>query len=224
MFSKKEKKGVKKDDKNKSRKSFDSLKNPEILEVNLVKDEVVIFFDWNKHLLAATFVLLLSFLFIFEIYLGLDKWEDKENERVLLIEQETTLVKGEIAVLNNKAKDALSYKDKASVFSDILDNHVYWTRFFSWLEKNTLNTVKYAGFSGDLSGVYTLQATAPSYAEASWQVNAFSQSAMVKNVKVESAAFSLSETEVAEDQDPIISSEVAFDIELELELAIFKKN
>ena len=224
MFSIKSKKRVKKNDQNTGRQFFNSNKNPEILEVNLVKDEVVVFFDWNKHLLAVVLVFLLSSLFIFEIYLGLDKWEEQENNRALLIEQETTQLKGEIAVLNNSAKDALSYKDKASVFSDILDNHIYWTRFFSWLEQNTLSSVKYSGFSGDLSGTYTLQAVAPSYAEASWQVKAFTNSPLVKSAKVESAAFDLIELEVAEGEDPITKTEVSFDIELELDLNIFKKS
>lgn len=224
MFSIKTKKGENKNDQNKGRQFFDSNKNPEILEVNLVKDEVVVFFDWNKHLLAVVLVFILSSLFIFEIYLGLDKWEEQESDRALLIEQETSQLKSEIAILNNSAKDALSYKDKASVFSDILDNHVYWTRFFSWLEQNTLSTVKYGGFSGDLSGIYTLQAVTPSYAEASWQVKAFTNSPLVKNVKVESAAFDLIEQEVGKDEDPITSTEVSFDIELELDLTIFKKS
>ncbi len=224
MFSTKVKKEENKVGKNNNRRSFDAFKNPEILEVNLVKDEVVIFFDWNKSILAIILVLILSSLFVFQIYLGLDYWERRENEKALLIEQETNLLKSEIADLNNKAKDALSFKDKSSAFSDILNNHVYWTRFFSWLERNTLSTVSYNGFSGDLSGSYSLAATTPSYAEASWQVKAFSDSPIVKNVMVESVSSKLIEVETGQDLDPVISNEVSFNIELELEPDIFKKN
>ena len=224
MFSSKNKKIAKSDEAKKNRNSFNTLKNPEILEVNLVKDEVIIFFDWSKALLSATLVFILSTLFVFEIYLGLDYWEQRENERSLLIEQETSLLKNEIVDLSNKAKDALSYKEKSQAFSDILSNHIYWTRFFSWLERNTISSVKYEGFSGDLSGSYSLKAVAPSYAEVSWQVKAFSDNPMVKSVKVENVDYSTIEKDMGEGQEPLVISKVSFNIDLEIDNGIFKKN
>ena len=143
--------------------SNQNLSNPEILEVNLVKDEIVVFFDWNKHLLVALLVFVFAGLFVFEVYAGLNHWEKRESAKSVIIEDETRVLKQEIINLTKQSQDALSFKDKSSAFSDLLDNHIYWTRFFSWLESNTLSTTKFSGFDGDLSGSYSLTASAPSY-------------------------------------------------------------
>lgn len=204
-------------------KDFDYLKNPDILGVNLVKDEVIILFDWNKHLFITLLVLVLTGLFVFEIYLGLDYWEERESQKAIAIEKETSQLKEDIVDLTNKSQDALSFKDKSAAFSDLLNNHVYWTRFFTWLESNTLNTVKYNGFSGDLSGSYTLGATAPSFAEASWQVKVLTNSDEVKNVSVNSVT---SNADISEDEQIIEELEtetVSFSINLEINPEIFKK-
>lgn len=223
MFYKKTNKDSNKDKELESSKSSNSFKNPEILGVNLVKDELVVFFDWNKYIFSAILVFLVAGLFIFEIYLGLDYWEKKEAQKANLIELESNKVKKDIVVLNSKSKDALSYKDKSAAFSDLLSNHVYWTRFFSWLELNTLNTVKYEGFEGDVSGLYTLSASAPTYAEASWQTKIFSDSLMVKNVSINNASVDSEESSSSESEITEEDARVYFEIELDLKTDIFKK-
>lgn len=223
MFSTKKKKDINKIDLKDGDKNIDNLKNPEILEVNLVKDEVVIFFDWNKNLFVSLLVFIFAGLFVFEIYLGLDYWENRENEKASIIEAQTNTIKSEVVKLTEEYKDALSFKDKSSAFSDLLKNHIYWTRFFSWIEANTLNTVKYGSFSGDLSGVYSLSATAPSFAEVSWQTKVLADNPNVKSVKVDSVASKKELPKEGEELDEA-SSGVSFSLELEISPNIFKKN
>lgn len=203
---------------------FDYSKNPEILQVNLVKDEIVVLFDWNKHLFLTLLVFIFVGAFVFEVYLGLDYWEKRGNERSIAIEKETNQIKMETIELTNKAQDALSFKNKSAAFSDLLNNHVYWTRFFTWLESNTLNTVKFEGFSGNLSGVYSFNASAPSFAEASWQVKVLANNENVKNVSVNSVS---SGAEGAADGGQFENSKaemVSFSINLEIDPEIFKKS
>jgi hypothetical protein len=176
--------------KSESEQERDNNQNPKILEVNLVKDEVLVFFDWNKHIVITVLALLIAGLLIFEIYAGLNYWVEQENLKALSLEAETTKLKAEVVNLNNSAAAALAYKDKSAAFSELLANHVYWTNFFSWLEKNTLSSVRYGSFSGDLSGNYSLSATAQSFADASWQVKAFLNSPLVEKVEVSSVASS----------------------------------
>lgn len=223
MFYKKTKKDSQKKKQAKVVKSTDSLKNPEILEVNLVKDQLLVFFDWNKYIFTALLVFIVAGLFIFEVFLGLDYWEKRESKRADLIEAEIAVIKKDISALNASSKDALSYKDKAEVFSDLLDNHIHWTRFFSWLESNTLNTVKYEGFEGDVSGAYTLAASAPTYAEASWQTKIMADSPVVNSVIVDNVV--TEKEEILDENSEVIdeTSEVFFDINLDLKTDIFKK-
>lgn len=203
--------------------SSHNLSNPEILEVNLVKDEIVVFFDWNKHLLVALLVFVFAGLFVFEVYAGLNHWEKRESAKSVIIEDETRVLKQEIINLTKQSQDALSFKDKSAAFSDILDNHIYWTRFLSWLESNTINTVKYSGFDGDLSGSYSLSATAPSYAEAAWQAKVFEDDPNVKSVRIDDV---YSEVLVPGDGSTLNSLEagsVSFVISFEVNPDIFKK-
>ena len=204
-------------------KNSDYLKNPEILEVNLVKDEVIILFDWNKHLFITLLVFIFAGLFVFEIYLGLDYWEERESRKAVAIAEETDQLKRDIVELTNKSQDALSFKDKSAAFSDLLNNHVYWTRFFTWLESNTLNTVKYDGFEGSLSGLYTLQASAPSFAEASWQVKVLANNDEVRNASVSSVTSDAEALEEGQILEELEEESVTFSIDLEINPEIFKK-
>lgn len=195
------------------------LQNPKILEVNLIKDEIKISFDWRKNFSVLFIVLLVSGLFLAEIYLGLDWWEKQENIRLEAISQKTAQVSQEVTKLRNVADEAMTYKDKAGEVGNLLNNHVYWSNFFSWLEKNTLSSVKYGSFKGDLSGIYTLNAKTRSFAEVSWQVKAFLKSSTTKAAEVASANLASGEGGDNEKKD----REVTFNLKLEVDPAIFKK-
>ncbi|MFA5000441.1 MAG: hypothetical protein WC545_03725 [Patescibacteria group bacterium] len=192
-----------------------SLQNPKILEVNLIKDEAQVFFNWNKNLMALVFVLFLAILFIAEIHFGLSWWEKREIARAEILTESVAEVNREIATARNQAAAALAYKDKSAAFSELLENHVYWTNFFSWLEKNTLSSVEYAGFSGDLTGIYSFGATAQAFADVSWQVKSFLNNPLTLVAAVDSVSAG------AEDGENI--SGVSFNLNLEIKPEIFKK-
>lgn len=192
-----------------------SLQNPKILDVNLIKDEAQVSFDWSKNFLFLGLVLGLAFILVVEIYLGLDWWVKQEDLRLQVLTSQTDSLNAATAKLRNEAAAAVSYKDRALIFSSLLDSHIYWSAFFAWLERNTLSTVKYQDFSGDLSGVYELQAQAPSYSEAAWQASLFLKDPLVKRVSIK---------EVSADSDDLTGVDnVSFAIYLELDPNIFKK-
>jgi len=214
--------------KNKNKKSTDFSKNnfrsPEVLGVNLVKDEVIVFFDWSKYLLLSVIVFVVVGLFIFEIYSGLSYWEKQENIKAEELKTKTDILKMEVLNLNKEHAAALSFRDKSGAFSDLLENHVYFTKFFDWLQKNTLSTIKYTGFAGDLTGKYSLRASAPSYAEVSWQAKAFANSDVVKNVKIEKVSIGgEEEQEEGKEGEAALAGTVSFTIELEIKPEIFRQ-
>lgn len=57
----------------------------------------------------------------------------------------------------------------------LLDGHVLWTKFFRFLEDNTLPDVGFTQLRSDTVGVVTLEAEAVSYASAAAQIMAFRQ-------------------------------------------------
>jgi len=193
------------------------FQNPKILEVNLIKDEVRISFDWNKNISVLLFVLFIAGFFIAEIYFGLDWWEKQEIAKAQSLNDNISQVNREISKIKATADEALAYKDKSVEVGRLLNEHVYWSNFFSWLEKNTLSTVKYDGFSGNTDGIYSLSAKAYSYAEVSWQVKALAKNEFVKNIEVLSVlSGKTGKLKTAE-------SGVNFSLSFELNPDIFKK-
>jgi len=190
------------------------LQNPKILEVNLIKEEAAVSFNWSKNLLVLALVLFLAGLVVTEVYFGLNWWEEQEAAQVQVLSDKVAKLDAEASKLKKSATAALSYKEKSAVFTDLLNNHIYWSNFFNWLEKNTLSSVHYEGFSGTLDGTYSLAATTDTYADVSWQVKAFLNDPLVQEVEVTSAASSKSKTN---------SGQVSFGLVLKVNPDIFKK-
>lgn len=190
------------------------LQNPKILEVNLIKEEAVISFDWNKNLLVLVLVLLLAGVLVTEIYFGLNWWEKQEAAQIQVLSDQVAKLDTEAAKFKKTAAAALAYKEKSAVFTDLLENHIYWSNFFNWLEKNTLSTVRFDGFTGTVDGVYSLAATTDNFADVSWQVKAFLNDPLVKNVRVTKAASSKDQTK---------AGRVSFFISFEINQDIFRK-
>jgi len=190
--------------------------NPEILNVNLIKDEIGVSFDWNKNLSILAIVIFIAGLLIVEVYFGLSWWEEQEISNSQQISASLAQVNSEIAKLKSQADEAVAYKDKSVIVDDLLNNHVYWSNLFSWLEQNTLSSVTYGGFGGDLSGSYTLNATAKTLADVSWQTKAFLNSPWTLQASVAKA-------EVLTDKKQGGTGAVNFNLDLKVKPAIFKK-
>lgn len=204
------KKHHKKNDDHKS-----GLQNPKILDVNLIKDEKRVVIDRNKNFLSLTLVLVVVALFVAEIYLGLNWWESAEESRAQSLSAETAKAGQEITKMQNQASAALAYKSKSATFTELLNNHIYWSNLFNWLEKNTLSTVKYGSFSGNMSGIYNLDGQASSYADVSWQVKALLSDPMAESVSVSTA--------MAGQGDKGQANNVDFVLSLKVKPEIFKK-
>jgi hypothetical protein len=198
--------------------SNDSFINPKILEVNLVKDEVGVEFNWSRHMMSLTITVLIAIALVAEVYYGLNWWQKQEEERTLLINQEHDLVTSDIKKINNNAKDYIEFKDKLTLTQKMADTHIYWTNFFDWIEKNTLNSVSYSGFSGDTSGEYSLSAKTNNFSDISWQVKNFKDSDMVELISVDSGNSSRSET-----SEENMEGAVSFSLTLKVKQQLFFK-
>jgi len=213
----------------KGKKEFikkNSTQNPKILEVNLIKGEVKISFDWKKNISLLVLVFIIAGAFVVEIYFGLDLWAKKEALKAEALTKEIEIITKDIKDSQKKADAALLYKNKSQEVSRLLANHIYWSTFFDWLEKNTLSSVKFASFEGSTDGKYTLEGTATRYQDVSWQVKALSDSSLVKKVEVlQVASADEDKASGAESENATSSSQkiVNFSLELEIDPVIFRK-
>lgn len=195
----------------------DLASNPEVLEVNLVRDEVAVEFNWGRRLGSLFLVLVLVAALVVEIYFGLDWWQGQERTQAEKIKSEHLAVTQQINNINNNSKDFLNFKDKVSLVEKLIDQHIYWSDFFTWLEQNTLNSVRYVDFSGDVSGEYTLAAQTKNYRDVSWQAKAFKDNPWVDEVSVSAANL-----EEAEIKDSNLKEEwINFSIVLKIKPQIF---
>lgn len=195
----------------------DLASNPEVLEVNLVRDEVAVEFNWGRHLGSLFLVLLLVAALVAEIYFGLDWWQGQERTQAEKLKAEHLVVTRQINNINNNSKDFLDFKNKISLVEQLIDQHIYWSDFFTWLEQNTLSSVRYLDFSGDIGGDYTLAAQTKNYRDISWQTKAFKDNPWVDEVSVLSGVLQEKDT----DDSNLKEEWVNFSIALKIKPQIF---
>ncbi|PKM87624.1 hypothetical protein CVU83_02800 [Candidatus Falkowbacteria bacterium HGW-Falkowbacteria-2] len=191
--------------------------NPKVLEVNLIKDEKQVDFDWQHNFSTLLFSLFVAALFLVEIYVGLNWWANYEEERALAAEAKFNLVSKQIKEMRTESDEILAFKERADIAHQLLDNHVYWTNFFNWLEKNTLSSVNYHAFSGGTDGVYQLQASTKTYRDISWQTRA-----MLENPSILSARVDRGTTEREEGEEKVESETVNFTLDLKVDPQLFR--
>jgi hypothetical protein len=160
------------------REEDDNLK---VLEADLVKDRVEVKFDWRKNLKVFLIFFSLAFIIVLEAYLLLFWWENqKVDESSYYLEKEISILSSKVDDLNEGYQSAKSFDDKTKVAFNFLNKHVYWTNFFSFLEKRTLKKhVYYENFSGDIKGKYSLPAITDDVRAINFQSKYFLADSMV---------------------------------------------
>ncbi len=107
-----------------------------------------------------------------QVYFIISWWEGNASKSENIMKN-TTEAQNEIKTFQKSADEALAFSKRAELVSPLLDSHVYWTNFFRYLERNTLSSVTFSGFSGDTKGTYILTARARHYSDINWQVKKF---------------------------------------------------
>lgn len=83
--------------------------------------------------------------------------------------------------------DINSTSDTLLAIQQLLDEHIYWTQWFAFLEQYTLPTVYYTNFSGSDTGAMNLDAIAPDYNTIAQQITVFQDRTEVQSVTVSTA-------------------------------------
>ncbi|MFZ4648866.1 MAG: hypothetical protein ACOYMB_04560 [Patescibacteria group bacterium] len=146
--------------------------NPQILQFDLVKQELEGQINWRRYINLLIATVLMSSMIVAQIYFIISWWgeNDVKSEN---ISKNSEKAQEEIKNFQKSSDEALAFSKRAELISPLLDQHIYWTNFFRYLERNTLSSVYFSGFSGDASGEYNLQAQARHYSDINWQVKKF---------------------------------------------------
>jgi len=204
---------------NYAHKTGNVWENPKVLEVNLIKESARVEFDFKRNFSRLGVSALIAVFFIVEIYFGLSWWEKEETKRADALAADLQQVNQDIKMVKTQADEFLTFKDKLTALKPLLDSHIYWTNFFSWLERHTLNSVTFGGFSGDTSGIYSLRAETKNFSDISYQVKAFLDAPETLKVEVLGG-----QSNQSKDKDGNLKAgTVGFDLSFKVKPEIFKK-
>lgn len=160
----------------------------DILNTNLIKNELYIDIDWQMNIIYLIIGILISSIILSGTYFSISYINETKNENKVEYAKEIAELKVRIAEADKEIKNIEIFGSKIRLVKDVLDSHVYWNNFFSWLEKNTLPNVYYSSFSGDLGGVYNLYAKTDDYDSLYSQILHFKNNPDVLEVRTESAS------------------------------------
>lgn len=164
-----------------------------LVQVNLIKEQKAMFFNWKSKFLSLTFNVILVLLITALAYGYLLVYEREKNRGNELVYKGTLDL---VAKIEEKKAEmqatALPLNDRLKFVAYMLDNHIYWTNFFKFLENETLISVYYpegisAGLGGNSQlsdGTMELTAIAENFSAMSNQSRVFTRSMVVSNVEI----------------------------------------
>lgn len=153
---------------------------------------------------------------ILAVSFGILKWQDAK------VVTELKRVEANLAAINQQIKNLEERKNQAQILqrqlkaaSKLLDQHIYWTNVFDFLEKNVIADVYFSNFIGANDGFITMSAVAKSYKALAKQIVVFQTSEQIDKVSITSASASV---------DPMGKIlEVNFDAKLKLKPDVLLK-
>lgn len=157
-----------------------------ILKTNLVENEVTTVINWKKNIIILSSVLGVVVLIIVVLYGGLIFWERSALQKEEALDAEITELKKAIAETKIKMKEVDAFRERLQLAGNLLDKHIYWTNFFSFLEKNILPDVYLtADFSGTPEGEYSFSALTTNFSRLADQIRFLRANKNVISVSVD---------------------------------------
>jgi len=203
-----------------------------VVHTNLIREHRGMFLNWQSKILwLLLFVAIAGLASIaaygFLLILEKDKISSSQGAFANLTGIVTQIQSEEVY-----AEEILMFNNKLLAVDYLLNNHIYWTNFYKFLEDNTINDVYYEKFSGDLSGKYILPAVAKDYRSISTELRVL-QSVSDKVLGVDTGGAE-SSNKVTTPTTPVTSTggssatttpnnNVKFDLNLNLNRSVFIK-
>ncbi|MFA5069867.1 MAG: hypothetical protein WC528_01160 [Patescibacteria group bacterium] len=192
--------------------------------VNLLPEELIGQEAPRQKLIVMSVSFLAAVMLIALVYYVLLFYQSSIETKTAEVKTQKIEVTGEISKYENLQKESIAFKGKIDAVSDLLDTHIYWTKFFEKLENNTLPDVYYSGvFNASNSTVLSLKAVAPDFETVAKQLLVFQNATDFATAAEITSARRVAATSSSSVLAPgvVIASQVEFDIDLVLNPAIF---
>lgn len=143
-----------------------------VLKTNLIQGTTTVTFDWGKNITPIFSSFFISIFIICIVYIGLILWEDKTINRGTALINDTEALIIKIKQAQKKAEAVNIFQKKIGLVKYLLEEHVYWTKFFNFLEDNTLTVAYYSeGFTGSTNGSYNFSVVTENYSSINDFIN-----------------------------------------------------
>ncbi len=158
------------------------------LNINLIPEELLFrkYPKSRQQIMGMILAIIIPTLMVTAGFVLIDQQQKAIESKIIKLNDDKT----KLVVYINGFKDIqaknIRLQDKLLAINKLLEKHVYWTKFFSLLERYTLDDVYYTEFTADTSGKFMLPAIAvigngttledqisDSYRKAAEQITAF---------------------------------------------------
>ena len=144
-------------------KEVNKWEKVDTLDTNLIKGEFYIFFDWQKNVIYLMIGILISSIMLSGVYFSISYIEESKSSVVREYTEEIREIRLKVLGAEKEIAKINNFGSKIELAKEVLDSHIYWSNFFTFLEENTLSNVYYSGFAGNTGGVYNLSARTNSF-------------------------------------------------------------
>lgn len=154
--------------------------------------------ELSNKLFTSGIVILVFILLVTAVYLGISWYQLRVVRQIGDVEAKIASLDQEIAKYEKDKSLALDLQQRLDLIHQLLNNHVYWTKFFGLLEKYTISEVYYSNFSMTGKDKLILSAVGKDYESVAKQLVAFQQATdFVKSVKIDAASAQFDPEELA---------------------------
>lgn len=161
-----------------------------VVDVNLIPEEL------NKHpeleigkkLFSLGTVIGIFALLILVGHFGIAWYQSSIATETQKVEDGIKLVDAQIAEFEKNRTEAREFQEYLSRVKQLLDGHIYWSKFFEKFEQHTSREVFYSNFSMAGTEKLTISATAKDYVAIAEQLVAFEEADdFIKNARITAA-------------------------------------
>lgn len=159
-----------------------------VLAVNLMPNDLQGGLEGKNNLVRLAIVAVAALCLVALVYLGLSLYQTRVTSQAQSNQARIQQVEQRMSQLSAKQREAVAFHKSTLGVMNLLNRHLYWTKFFRGLEKYTVDSVAFHGVNADRSGRVTLTASAKSYRSVAEQLIAFQQAKdFVQTVSITSA-------------------------------------
>lgn len=173
--------------------------------VNLIPEELVSEANEKKVRSTLGLAVLMAVLVIGVAYLAIEFIQFRQAKIIQEYKQDIKKAENDFIAKSSDLQALIRYQQTYDNIKSLLDSHLYWTKFFDFLETNVADDVYFKDVSADKNGLVTLGLVAKSYESLASQYEIFKQDPAVNRVEI--AAADLVNPDTTDDTLPLVQGE-----------------